>query len=446
MADFDVAAAGLSVPPPSASITPYRPAISVKNNGIHAALAFGSLRIYKAGALVFSSEVFSATIPAGETRLAQAEKYWTPDTVGTYNVQGYVSCANDQVEPNNNLSPVTVIVGSTPPPPPPIVTAHASQHEEGALDEISIDGLSGKAKDKQEAFDHRSNHEAAGSDELDVSLLKGELADPQTPIDHDNDHHSVDFTTFSETIDAIGTHNDDDSAHAAAIAVHNSSNDVHPQIRGTDHPTLVTPFIVTGTGVSTKFAREDHVHAGPGSATRLFGSETFLPGAAVPMVSVKLHPAVQVAPSDRVLSSNGLCMSLSITGLYKATSLAGSTLSLWLAWYDEVSQRAATAILDIPFRLEPTLRLFRLDANLSFYDTFAGSAVDILWKVAACLSGNAAPATIFLRYDPGIEFAPAPDKSTIEVWCNTNRPDSEISDVYGHIISHGYGAMEFPVP
>jgi hypothetical protein len=218
MADFDVAAVGLSVPPPSASITPYRPAISVKNNGIHSALAFGSLRIYKAGSLVFSSDVFSATIPAGETRLAQAEQYWTPDSIGTYNVQGYVSCFNDQVEPNNNLSPVTVIVGSTPPPPPPIVTAHASQHEEGGLDELSIDGLSGKAKDKQEAFDHRSNHEAAGSDELDVTLLKGELADPQTPIAHNNDRHSEAFTTVDAVIDRIGIHNEDVTAHPSLIS------------------------------------------------------------------------------------------------------------------------------------------------------------------------------------------------------------------------------------
>ena len=242
MPDFDVAAAGLSVPPPLASLTTYRPAISVKNNGIHAALAVGTVRIYKSGALVFVSDVFSATIPAGETRLAQAVDYWTPDTVGTYNVQGYVSCNLDQVEPNNNLAPVSVTVGTTPPPPPPIVTAHASQHEEGGLDELTIDGLAGKAKEKQDPYDHASNHEAAGTDELNVDGLSGALLTPQTPIAHDNDFHTTDFTTLSAVVDAIELHNDDETAHPALLLLSNNGAKTNAEYNSVTVRTDILPL------------------------------------------------------------------------------------------------------------------------------------------------------------------------------------------------------------
>ena len=65
MADYDVGVTGLSVPPASAVVQQYRPAVSVRNNGVHSALATGYIRIYSAGQLIETFEVFSGSIPPG---------------------------------------------------------------------------------------------------------------------------------------------------------------------------------------------------------------------------------------------------------------------------------------------------------------------------------------------------------------------------------------------
>jgi hypothetical protein len=187
--DYDVGAISLSVPPASAVIQSYRPAVLVKNNGIHDALAVGSLRIYSpAGLLIFTTEIYSGTIAPGETEPAQAVDYWTPPALGLYMFIAYVTCINDQYEPNNSLPPSHVDVTAAPPPPPPPVQAHASQHEDGGQDEVNIDGLHGKTADAQTALAHKLTHQAAGSDQLDVSGLPGILAQGQPIADHHTSH------------------------------------------------------------------------------------------------------------------------------------------------------------------------------------------------------------------------------------------------------------------
>lgn len=190
MADFDVAVVGLQTPAATGPLTTLRPAISVRNNGIHDALASGYLRIYSAGLLIFETEVYSATIAPGETGLAQAIDYWTPESIGTYTVSGYVSCPLDQVEPNNNLDPTTITITDEPAPPTPPVLPHAAQHEEGAADELSIDGLAGRTAEPQVPFAHASNHQDGGSDEMDVTDLPGLLAAEQTPLGHKATHQN----------------------------------------------------------------------------------------------------------------------------------------------------------------------------------------------------------------------------------------------------------------
>jgi len=69
MADYDVEVRSLAVPTPSAPATTYRPAVYVRNNGVHDSLATGILRIYAAGRMVFSSPLYSDSIPPGETHL-----------------------------------------------------------------------------------------------------------------------------------------------------------------------------------------------------------------------------------------------------------------------------------------------------------------------------------------------------------------------------------------
>ena len=215
--DYDVAAVGLSVPPAAASLTTYRPAISVKNNGRYDAVASGTLSAYKAGLRVWSSPVSSNAIKPGDTGLATAQDDWTPDTEGTYVFFGYVSCYKDQVEPNNNLAPVTVSIGPEPPPPPPPVAAHASQHEHGGSDVLDVEDLPGQLRDEQRPESHASTHQAGGNDQLNVAGLAGILADAQTPVDHGNAQHTENFTTQDE----LDNHAGAAAAHTAAINLAN---------------------------------------------------------------------------------------------------------------------------------------------------------------------------------------------------------------------------------
>jgi len=103
-------------------------------------------------------------------------------------VSASVTCPLDQFEPNNHLPPTTITITGEPPPPPTPVTPHASQHEDGAADEIIIDGLHGRAADPQTALDHRAEHQAGGGDELNVGGLRGTLADGQPIADHHTEH------------------------------------------------------------------------------------------------------------------------------------------------------------------------------------------------------------------------------------------------------------------
>jgi hypothetical protein len=188
VADYDVGVTGLSVPPTSAPLTEYRPAVSVRNNGVHAALAFGSMRIYSAGLLIQTLELYSGTIQPGDTKDAQADRAWTPPGLGPYLIIADVTCDHDQYEPNNHLAPTYITVTAAPPPPPPPVALHAGQHEDGGADEVNIDGLIGLAAEPQTPADHKTTHQAGGADQLDVSGLSGTLATPQPIAPHHQFH------------------------------------------------------------------------------------------------------------------------------------------------------------------------------------------------------------------------------------------------------------------
>ena len=184
MADYDVGVVSLTTPAPAAPLAQCRPVVSVRNNGIHDAVASGYIRIYAAGLKIYESEAYSDTIAPGETRPCSAVDYWTPPAEGPYTVQGYVTCPLDQVEPNNNLWPVTVNISGVVPPPPTPVALHASQHESGGEDEMSLEGLPGRAADEQTPINHASFHENGGIDRIDVTGLPGVLGSAQTPKSH----------------------------------------------------------------------------------------------------------------------------------------------------------------------------------------------------------------------------------------------------------------------
>jgi hypothetical protein len=62
-------------------------------------------------------------------------------------------------------------------------TAHASTHENGGSDEISVTGLSGLLADGQTPLAHKTSHQDTGTDEISVEGLSGTLADDQHIID-----------------------------------------------------------------------------------------------------------------------------------------------------------------------------------------------------------------------------------------------------------------------
>lgn len=191
--DYDVAALSLATPPASAPVQSYRPAVAVKNLGIHDADVTGTLSIYDrdAGTLITRMNLAANSIEPGETRNAVADQLWEPVTADIGRAFLFIATITyppDQNLSNNNLAPVTVIVTAAPPTPPPPVEAHADQHEDGGGDELDVDGLTGKLAEAQTPSEHASNHEDGGTDQLDVAGLTGELATPQTPKAHASTH------------------------------------------------------------------------------------------------------------------------------------------------------------------------------------------------------------------------------------------------------------------
>lgn len=65
-------------------------------------------------------------------------------------------------------------------------TAHATNHQNGGSDEVSVAGLSGLLADAQTPTTHAASHQNGGSDEVSVTDLSGELADRQKVAVNDN--------------------------------------------------------------------------------------------------------------------------------------------------------------------------------------------------------------------------------------------------------------------
>lgn len=215
--DYDVRVIGLSSPPAAAVQTQYRPAVSVRNEGLHDTLVGGYLRIYSAGLLVFSSEIFSGTLGPGASGTADAVDIWTPAAPGPYVIQAYCTAPLDQDDSNNHLPPTLVVVAEGEPPPGPDVPLHAPQHEEGGADELNVDGLRGVLAQNQPPADHGTRHQAGGADQINVAGLPGVLGEAQSPIVHGNAHHSPDMATA----DALDNHSAAIAAHSAAANLAN---------------------------------------------------------------------------------------------------------------------------------------------------------------------------------------------------------------------------------
>ena len=255
--DYNVAAVSLASPPVPAFLQPYRPAIVVKNEGIHDADVTGMLRIYRrsTGLMIFAAPLAVAAVPPGETRQAIASIYWTPDEVGDYLVQGFVTTDRDQDPDDNQLPSVTVPVSSEPPPPPPVVPIHATQHEADGDDALNVDGLHGRLAETQSPAAHASSHGPAGVDTLSVNGLHGVLADAQPVEVHGNAQHSPAMATQS----GLNDHDQDPAAHTLSSGLeHVSRRGVADGYPGLDASGYV-PAAQLGSGgeVAGRYLRND---------------------------------------------------------------------------------------------------------------------------------------------------------------------------------------------
>lgn len=78
--------------------------------------------------------------------------------------------------------------------------AHKTSHQNGGADELSIEGLEGLSGSDQNPVAHRTTHENGGGDEMNVVGMSGLLADGQTPLAHAASHENG----GSDEIDVTG--------------------------------------------------------------------------------------------------------------------------------------------------------------------------------------------------------------------------------------------------
>lgn len=274
MPDYDVQAVGLAVPAVSAPVTTYRPAVTIRNNGIHPANVTGICRMYRReqpGDLLQTWNIYLSALAAGNTGLALADGYWIPvaaDIGRQFLFTADIVAEHDQVKTNDHLAPITVIVTAGEPPTPPIVTDHATQHEEGGTDEVNVDGLSGELKDDQPAKDHAGKHEQGGADELNVANLHGQLADPQPVSEHGNEAHDPAFL--------------DAPAAAAAIAEHDEKPVVHEETTNLE--------LIANKGTPSGYAPLDASSVVPAENIDLSLYEGALPDHQRPAYAARVHP------------------------------------------------------------------------------------------------------------------------------------------------------------
>jgi len=378
MADYDVGALALVVPATSGPKSTYRPAVSVRNNGIHDAIASGYLRIYAAGLLVFETELYSATITPGATGLAQAVDYWTPSAEGQYTIHAYLSTPLDQVESNNMLAPVTITITGETPPTPPVVAAHAAQHEEGGTDEVSIDGLKGRAADPQDALAHAASHQAGGSDALNVGSLQGILAQDQPTQVHSNTRHNPVMSTAAEL-----------TAHAGSVAAHTAATNLaNRDTTGPETGLVTITQLASGSAVPASLyhgLRVDRLWAPTKHASIGYNRNAFtqLPG------SGRQHILEIAVPEAYITDDMQLVLETSVEIVRTVGNAGTVTFSTWL---DATVLSAITANLNLEFNIYALMRSTIL--------AIPTSKISTNMLLSGEVQGSAP--TPFLMCDPGV--------------------------------------------
>ncbi len=290
MPDIDVGVLALTSPPPSAPRATYRPAVTVRNNGVADAVASGSLFLYDltTGLYVASFSLGPATIPPGQTRTLQSSTTWKPalDVIGhRFMFYGSASCPGDMFPPNDQLSPVYVDITGEEPPPPPI-EAHASQHEDGASDEISAEGLSGQLAEPQTPSAHAPAHAADGADQVDVSGLPGVLAEDQPPAVHNNLKHTVPYCALEDAAALVAGHNVANPAHEISANLEHVANKDQPNgYPALDQNGKVKPCSLANVSIQGGFLKHD-----PNTLPELSWSEGVAPPYGPPIQCQPMQP------------------------------------------------------------------------------------------------------------------------------------------------------------
>lgn len=140
-------------------------------------------------------------------------------------------------------------------------TTHATSHQNGGTDEVSVTGLSGLLADGQTPLAHKTSHQYGGVDELSVAGLSGLLADAQTPTAHATSHNAggadvmaIDAAAATGSLRTLGT----GAAQATAGNDARLSDSRTPLAHDIDGP-LHNGF----PGGTTNFLRADGTFAAP---------------------------------------------------------------------------------------------------------------------------------------------------------------------------------------
>lgn len=131
-------------------------------------------------------------------------------------------------------------------------SAHATTHQNGGSDEISVTGLSGLLGDPQTPLGHKASHQNGGTDEVSVAGLSGLLDEAQQVNVRKNSTGSV-FTrkqlNFIEGTNITFTVADDGVTGEVDITVNSSGGGIATQVGqvliSTDGTTFVAKMPVT---------------------------------------------------------------------------------------------------------------------------------------------------------------------------------------------------------
>jgi len=142
-------------------------------------------------------------------------------------------------------------------------TAHASSHQNGGSDEISVTGLSGLLADAQTPTAHASSHENGGSDEISLAGLSGEpatLTTHKSSGDHDSRYYTeseVD-TALSGKADTSHNHSGSDITSGTVAEARIDS----ALMRDSEHAADAHTMTIDGRDVSVDGAKLDGIESG----------------------------------------------------------------------------------------------------------------------------------------------------------------------------------------